>query len=99
MALKSIATELLKNAEAEEHFFRLVAAACSLNMQRAQQYFPHAETQRLVYALEPNREEAPQLPVSTSSDGFMINLGAALLQLCEPFTAPGSPHAAKIDST
>lgn len=193
MALKSICTELLKNADAKEPFFKLVAAACALNGVRAQQYFPHAETQRLVrnpppctpgfppssipgippsyiaqqyvchaekqrlvhihslplphpssppplsvsspsfasplphpiapprsvaalppsvcaplqpypllpqvHSLDPHREEAPQLPLTASSDGFMINLGATLLQLCEPFTAPGSPHAAKIDAT
>lgn len=36
---------------------------------------------------------------STSHDGFLINLGAVLLQLCEGFSAPDSPHAAKIDPT
>jgi len=39
------------------------------------------------------------MPLSASSDGFMINLGSVLLQLCEPFTNPNSPHASKIDAT
>lgn len=34
------------------------------------------------------------------SDGFMMNLGAVLLQLCQPFcTTPNDPKALKIDPT
>ena len=34
---------------------------------------------------------------SYSMDGFMLNLAAVLLTLCDPFTAPNSDKAAKID--
>jgi len=98
-ALKSISTELLKNGDAKEPFFKMVSAACTLNQVRAQQFFPINETNRLVHLLDPQRSEPPQNAPIASSDGFMINLGSVLLQLCEPFMAPNSPHAAKIDAT
>jgi len=97
-ALKSISTELLKNADAKEPFFKMVAAVCSFNQVRAQQYFRHSETQRLFHLLEPDRTEPPQMQIA-STDGMLINMGAVLLQMCDPFTAPNSPHAAKIDGT
>ena len=43
-------------------------------------------------------EQAPAARMA-SSEGFLVNLTSVLLGLCDPFTAPGSPHAAKIDST
>ena len=96
-ALTNVAKELLKNPEAKEPFFKLIAAACSLNQSRAQQWFPHAESQRLLHAIAPQHIEPPQAMRTYSHDGFMANLAAILLALCEPFTPPDSPHASKID--
>uniref|UniRef100_A0A7S0Q3G5 RING-type E3 ubiquitin transferase n=1 Tax=Coccolithus braarudii TaxID=221442 RepID=A0A7S0Q3G5_9EUKA len=98
-ALKAIVTELLKNPAAKEPLFKLIAGACRLNQVRQQQYFPINETQRLFYSLDPQRSEPPSSMPTASSDGFMINLTATLLHLCEPFMAPNSPHAAKIDAS
>ena len=96
-ALTNVAKELLKNPEAKEPFFKLIVAACSLNQSRAQQWFPHAESQRLLHAIAPQHIEPPQAMRTYSHDGFMANLAAILLALCEPFTPPDSPHASKID--
>ena len=98
-ALTATAKELFKNPEAKEQLFKFIAASCSLNNSRAQQWFPHAEGQRLLHAIAPQTIEAPQAMRTYSQDGFMINLAAILLNLCDPFTAPNSPHAAKIDAT
>lgn len=57
------------------------------------------ELSRLLHALEPTIHERPQTPVVAASDGFMFNLGAVLLQLCDPLTNPASSHASKIDPT
>lgn len=76
-----------------------MAAACTLNATRAQQWFPHTETQRLLHAVAPDQIQPPGVPRTYSYDGLLVNLGTVLLQLCEPFTAPNSPHAAKIDAT
>lgn len=96
-ALAAIAKELLKNPDAKEPFFKFIASACALNGTRAQQWFPHAEGQRLLHAIAPQHIEAPPSPRTYSLDGFMLNLAYVLLNLCDPFTAPNSPHAAKID--
>lgn len=38
--------------------------------------------------------------LTSVSDGFMLNLGAVLLQLCQPFcTSAEDPKALKIDPT
>ncbi|XP_041979674.1 ubiquitin conjugation factor E4 A [Aricia agestis] len=43
---------------------------------------------------------AEPLTATTVSDGFMLNLGAVLLQLCQPFCShPDDPKALKIDPT
>ena len=78
---------------------RFISAACTLNGARSQQWFPHAEGQRLLHEIAPNNNhiEAPQSLRTYSHDGMLLNLGAVLLMLCDAFTAPGSPHAAKID--
>jgi hypothetical protein len=52
-ALLSISKEMLKNPDAKEPFFRFVAAACTLNGTRSQQWFPHAEGQRIMHAIAP----------------------------------------------
>mmetsp|Transcript_46593 Transcript_46593/g.122326 ORF Transcript_46593/g.122326 Transcript_46593/m.122326 type:complete len:1040 (-) Transcript_46593:517-3636(-) len=96
-ALTSIAKELLKNADAKERFFQLLASSCTLNHSRAQQWFPHAESQRLMHAIAPQHIEPPGTVRTYSLDGFMFNLAGVLLSLCDPFTAPDSPHASKID--
>mmetsp|Transcript_32953 Transcript_32953/g.54448 ORF Transcript_32953/g.54448 Transcript_32953/m.54448 type:complete len:1043 (-) Transcript_32953:431-3559(-) len=98
-ALKAISTELLKNPAAKEPFFKLVASACSLNQARTQMGFSQLEISRIMHTLVPQAGEPPQIPQLSSSDGFLANLCAVLLQLCDPFTAPNSPHAAKIDAT
>jgi ubiquitin conjugation factor E4 B len=96
-ALTAISKDLLKNPDAKEPFFKFVAACCALNGARSQQYFPHAEGQRLLHAIAPQHVEPPQTLRSYSHDGMLLNLGVVLLNLCDPFTAPNSPHAAKID--
>jgi len=98
-ALTAVAKELLKNPDAKEPFFKLLAASCQLNGTRAQQWFPHAETTRLLHAIAPNMVEPPGTVRSYSLDGFMFNICSVLLALCEPFTPPDSPHAAKIDAS
>ena len=96
-ALVEVSKELIKNPASKEPFFKFCAAACDLNHGRAQQYFPHAEMERLMHGLDPVHTEPPQVQRTTSHDGLLINLGAVLLQLCEGFTTPNSPHASKID--
>ena len=99
-ALTSICTELLKNPDAKEPLFKFIAASCSLNATRSQQWFPHAESQRLLHEIAPMAarmgHDPPQMR-TYSHDGMLLNLGAVLLQLCDPFTTPGSKHASKID--
>lgn len=44
--------------------------------------------------------EVSAATLSTVSDGFMLNLGAVLLQLCQPFcTTADDPKSLKIDPT
>ena len=97
-ALGSVATTLLKNPAAKEPFFRWVAALCDGNAARTQYFFHHAEITRLLHALSPERTEQPPARVA-SHDGLLVNLGAVLLQLCEPLMAPNSAHVAKIDAS
>ena len=78
-ALTSIIKELLKNPDAKEPIFKLIAAACSLNASRSQQWFPHAEGQRLLHAIAPEQVEAPQALRTYSHDGLLLNLGTVLL--------------------
>lgn len=54
-ALLSIAKELLKNNDAKEPLFKFIASACTLNATRSQQWFPHAEGQRLLHAIAPEQ--------------------------------------------
>ena len=95
---------LFKNKEAQEGLFKYIAAACTLNQLRAQQYYQqsseHARVRRplLPTFMAAMEEQAPAARMA-SSEGFLVNLTSVLLGLCDPFTAPGSPHAAKIDST
>ena len=96
--LHAIVAELLKNKDAKEPLFRLVGAACSLNAMRAGQYFCHAEMARMLHVVAPEMVEEPT-PSFVSSDGFLINLAAIFLQLCDPLAAPNSPHLGKIDAT
>jgi ubiquitin conjugation factor E4 B len=96
--LHAIVAELLKNKDAKEPLFRLVGAACSLNAMRAGQYFCHAEMARMLHVVAPEMVEEPT-PSFVSSDGFLINLAAIFLQLCDPLAAPNSPHVSKIDAT
>ena len=84
--------------------FKYIAAACTLNQLRAQQYYQqsseHARVRRplLPAFMRAMEEQAPAARMA-SSEGFLVNLTSVLLGLCDPFTAPGSAHAAKIDST
>ena len=96
--LHAIVAELLKNKDAKEPLFRLVGAACSLNAMRAGQYFCHAEMARMLHVVAPEMVEEPT-PSFVSSDGFLINLSAIFLQLCDPLAAPNSPHLGKIDAS
>ena len=96
-ALTSIAKELLKNPEAKEPLFRFIAQSCALNGARSQQWFPHDYGGRLMHEIAPQPMEPPQSLRTYSHDGMLLNLGAVLLTLCDPFTVPGSAHAAKID--
>ena len=61
-AMTAISKSLLVNAEAKEPFFRFIAAACTLNTTRAQQWFEHAESNRLLHAIAPQHIEPPQTP-------------------------------------
>ena len=103
-ALAAICKELFKNSDAKEGLFKYIAAACTLNQLRAQQYYQqsseHARVRRplLPAFMQAMEEQAPAARMA-SSEGFLVNLTSVLLGLCDPFTAPGSPHAAKIDST
>ena len=103
-ALAAICKELFKNKEAKEGLFKYIAAACTLNQLRAQQYYQqsseHARVRRplLPAFMQAMEEQAPAARMA-SSEGFLVTLTSVLLGLCDPFTAPGSPHAAKIDST
>ena len=54
----------------------------------AEQYFPHAEADRLMHQLDPLHAEQGD-ERTTSHDGFLINLGAMLLQV--PMGAPLVP--------
>ena len=84
---------MLKNPDAKEPLFRFIAASCTLNGARSQQWFPHAEGQRIMYEIAPNSGIEPPTQMRTySHDGMLLNLGATLLQLCDPFTVPNSPH-------
>ena len=98
-ALLALTKELVKNPDAKEPIFAFIAASCALNDTRAKEWYPHAEHQRLMHTIAPQHVEAPQQLRTYSHDGLLMNLGAVLLQLCDPFTAPNSPHAAKIDPT
>ena len=47
----------LSPAEAKEPLFKFIAMACTQNNTRAQQWFPHAEGQRLLHAIAPEHVE------------------------------------------
>jgi len=99
-ALLATAKELLKNSDAKEPLLRLLAAFCTANADRAKQMFPFDEGDRVVRRLRPADPREPAPPESTvSADGTVVNLCAVLLTLCDGFTAPGHPAAAKIDTT
>ena len=83
-ALTSICKEMLKNADSKEPLFRFIAASCALNGARSQQWFPHAEGQRILHEIAPNQIEPPQQLRTYSHDGMLLNLGATLLQVCHP---------------
>ena len=93
-----ICETLLKNKDVKEPFFKLVGAACSLNSMRAGQYFCHAEVSRMYHQIVPELVEQPA-PSFVSSDGFMINLAAVFMKLCDPLTVRDSKHVSKIDAS